>query len=428
MSKNNKNKLVPRLRFPEFQNAGEWEVKKLGEVANFLKGKGISKSDINNNGTQPCIRYGELYTHYKEVIKEIKSFTNLDGEDLVLSEPNDVIIPSSGETKEDIATASCVKLGGVALGGDLNILRSSLINGEFLAYYLSHGLKKTISKIAQGDTVVHLYAAQLKKLTIRVPKVKEEQKKIASCLSSLDEVIAGERQKLELLQQHKKGLLQQLFPQEGETVPKLRFKEFEDSGEWEVKRVDEYFNVGSSKRVLQKDWKSQGIPFYRTRELVSLSRGELFKSEVFISEELYEKLKNEYGVPKEGDFLVSGVGTLGVCYLVKRNDKFYFKDGNVIWFSILDGVDANYFKYCFLSDNFQNQIFSQVSKSTVGTYTIQNAKKTRFWKPPLMKEQQKIASCLSSLDDLINAQTQKIELLEQHKKGLVQGLFPMENG
>jgi type I restriction enzyme S subunit len=273
-----------------------------------------------------------------------------------------------------------------------------------------------------------LYAAQLKKLTIRVPKVKEEQKKIASCLSSLDEVIAGERQKLELLQQHKKGLLQQLFPQEGETVPKLRFKEFEDSGEWEVKRVDEYFNVGSSKRVLQKDWKSQGIPFYRTRELVSLSRGELFKSEVFISEELYEKLKNEYGVPKEGDFLVSGVGTLGVCYLVKRNDKFYFKDGNVIWFSILDGVDANYFKYCFLSDNFQNQIFSQVSKSTVGTYTIQNAKKTRFWKPPLMKEQQKIASCLSSLDDLINAQTQKIELLEQHKKGLVQGLFPMENG
>jgi type I restriction enzyme S subunit len=212
MKTHNDSPRIPRLRFPEFQNAGEWEVKKLGEVANFLKGRGISKSDINNNGTQPCIRYGELYTHYKEVIKEIKSFTNLDGEDLVLSEPNDVIIPSSGETKEDIATASCVKLGGVALGGDLNILRSSLVNGEFLAYYLSHGLKKTISKIAQGDTVVHLYAAQLKKLTIRVPKVKEEQQKIAACLSSLDDLITAQTQKIELLEQHKKGLLQGLFP------------------------------------------------------------------------------------------------------------------------------------------------------------------------------------------------------------------------
>jgi type I restriction enzyme S subunit len=181
-------------------------------VANFLKGKGISKSDISTDGTQPCIRYGELYTHYKEVIKEIKSFTNLYREDLILSEPNDVIIPSSGETKEDIATASCVKLGGVALGGDLNVLRSSFVNGEFLAYYLSHGLKKIISKIAQGDAVVHLYATQLKKLTIRVPKMKAEQQKIAFCLSSLDDLITAQAQKIELLERHKKGLLQGLFP------------------------------------------------------------------------------------------------------------------------------------------------------------------------------------------------------------------------
>jgi type I restriction enzyme S subunit len=203
---------VPTLRFKEFENSWEWEVKRLGEVANFLKGKGISKSDIHNNGIQPCIRYGELYTHYKEVIKEIKSFTNLNGEDLILSEPNDVIIPSSGETKEDIATASCVKLGGVALGGDLNILRSSIVNGDFLAYYLSHGLKKTISKIAQGDAVVHLYATQLKKLTISVPQIKDEQQKIATCLSSLDDFINAQTQKTELLEQHKKGLLQGLFP------------------------------------------------------------------------------------------------------------------------------------------------------------------------------------------------------------------------
>lgn len=130
---------------------------------------------------------------------------------MILSEPNDVIIPSSGETKEDIATASCVKLGGVALGGDLNILRTSL-NGDFLAYYLSHGLKKAISKIAQGDAVVHLYATQLKKLTIRVPLKKKEQERIAYVISSLDDLINTQSQKLNSLQFHKKGLLQGLFP------------------------------------------------------------------------------------------------------------------------------------------------------------------------------------------------------------------------
>lgn len=202
---------MPKLRFPEFQDSREWEEKRLEEIADFHKGKGISKADVVDNGKIPCIRYGELYTHYGEVIKEIKSFTNLSAEDLMLSEPNDVIIPSSGETKEDIATASCVKLGGVGLGGDLNILRSS-INGEFLAYYLCYGMKKAISKIAQGDTVVHLYATQLKKLIIRVPLNKNEQQKIASCLSSLDDVIQAQQQKIELLEQHKKGLLQGLFP------------------------------------------------------------------------------------------------------------------------------------------------------------------------------------------------------------------------
>jgi type I restriction enzyme S subunit len=203
-------KTAPKLRFKEFEHTGDWKEKSLDEIAEFLKGKGISKADINKNGKQPCIRYGELYTHYGVVIKEIKSFTNLSGDDLMLSEENDVIIPSSGETKEDIATASCLKQKGVALGGDLNILRSKL-NGEFLAYYLCHGLKKSISKIAQGDAVVHLYSKQLKKLKIRVPIKKDEQQKIALTITSLDDLIHIQSQKLEDLKVYKKGLLQGLF-------------------------------------------------------------------------------------------------------------------------------------------------------------------------------------------------------------------------
>ncbi len=203
-------KKIPKFRFPEFKNAGEWEEKTLGEVAEFAKGKGISKADVVENGALPCIRYGELYTHYQETINEVISYTNVSAKNLVLSQENDVIIPSSGETQEDIATASCVMKGGVALGGDLNIIRSN-INGVFLSYYLNNTKKKDIAQMAQGISVVHLYFSQLKNLTIQIP-LKPEQQKIASFLSSLDELITAQAEKIEQLKQHKKGLIQGLFP------------------------------------------------------------------------------------------------------------------------------------------------------------------------------------------------------------------------
>tara|TARA_R110002020_G_scaffold51034_8_gene144593 strand:+ start:367 stop:1656 length:1290 start_codon:yes stop_codon:yes gene_type:complete len=201
---------VPNYRFSEFENDGEWEEVELGKIAKFSKGKGISKSDISLNGALPCIRYGELYTHYRETILEIKSSTNLDPKDLVLSEANDVIIPSSGETPIDIATASCVLKSGVALGGDLNIIKSEL-NGIFLSYYLNNVKKQEIAQMAQGISVVHLYSNQLKALKINIPS-DGEQLKITKCLSDLDELITIQVEKIEQLQNHKKGLMQGLFP------------------------------------------------------------------------------------------------------------------------------------------------------------------------------------------------------------------------
>ena len=207
-------------------------------------------------------------------------------------------------------------------------------------------------------------------------------------------------------------------------VPNLRFSGFESN--WEEKTIEDFFDVGSSKRVLEEDWTDTGVPFYRTRELVSLSKNEPFKNEIFISEELFSELSEKYGLPTEGDFLVSGVGTLGISYQVKKGDRFYFKDGNVLWFKLKDGIASNFFKYCFQSEIIQKQIFGQAAISTVGTYTIQNAKKTKFFSPKDITEQQKIASCLSSLDDLITAHTQKLDALKAHKKGLMQQLFPAE--
>jgi len=158
---------------------------------------------------------------------------------------------------------------------------------------------------------------------------------------------------------------------------------------------------------------------------VSLSKSEPFGSEIFISEELFREISERYGVPAEGDFLVSGVGTLGVSYQVQAKDRFYFKDGNVLWFKSKGVIVSKFFKYCFEADEIQSQIRGQAAISTVGTYTIQNAKVTKFSCPTNVEEQQKIADCLTALDDLIAAQTQKIELLKRHKKGLMQQLFPV---
>jgi len=201
---------VPKLRFKEFEKDGEWVKKSLEEVATILKGKGISKADIVEDGELPCIRYGELYTHYNETISTVKSYTNSSPKDLILSKANDVIIPASGETQIDIAKASCVLESGVALGGDLNIIRSK-INGVFLSYYLNNAKKHDIAQMAQGIAVVHLYPNQLKTLKLQIPNPKEQQK-IALCLSSLDALITTQTEKIEQLNLHKKGLMQGLFP------------------------------------------------------------------------------------------------------------------------------------------------------------------------------------------------------------------------
>lgn len=206
-----RGKTVPELRFTEFRNDGEWEIKKLRDIATFSKGKGISKTDVTANGTTPCIRYGELYTTYKETITDVSSYTDLPVTDLFLSKANDVIIPSSGETKEDIATASCIIKDGIAIGGDINVIRTSN-NGIFLSYYLTYVKKNDIARIAQGVSIIHLYNEQLRDLVVELPNSIKEQQRIADCLQSVDNVIKSYEDKITALELHKKGLMQQLFP------------------------------------------------------------------------------------------------------------------------------------------------------------------------------------------------------------------------
>jgi len=176
---------VPTLRFPNY--SGEWRASPMGKVCTFHKGYGISKDNLSSEGV-PCILYGELYTTYKTAnAKHIRSKTKLDPTTLFYSERNDVIIPCSGETAEDIATSVCIPYDDVLLGSDLTVIRSEL-DGAFLSNQINSVRKFDIARVAQGKSIVHLHADELKKIIISYPS-KEEQQKIACFIDKLDDRI-----------------------------------------------------------------------------------------------------------------------------------------------------------------------------------------------------------------------------------------------
>jgi type I restriction enzyme S subunit len=410
MSKNNENKLVPKLRFPNYSES--WTVLPVSEICEVFKGSPLSKIDLEENGTEPCIHYGELFTKYNEVILVTYSKTNRKNG--FRSVVGDILMPSSDVTPTGLVKASAIMLDNVILGGDMNILRPQTdINSIFFSYLLNRS-KREIIKLVSGTTVKHIYPSQI--ITCRLPIIKnfDEQQKIAACLSSLDELIEAESQKLELYQQHKKGLLQNLFPQEGETVPKLRFKEFEDSGDWEAKRLGEIATFVNEKTQLE----NLSINSYiSTENLLPDYAGVILASKLPSS--------GNFTKYQKGDVLVSNIRP----YLKK------------VWFAEKDGGCSNdvivirsnsFILDVFLSLLLRNDAFiSYIMKSAEGVKMPRGDKDSikdyPITFPREKTEQQKIASCLSSLDDLINAQRQKIELLKQHKKGLLQGLFPPIN-
>ena len=196
------------MRFPEFTE--EWKKDSLKDVASISKGLGISKEQLSDSGL-PCILYGELYTKYKsEVITDIYSKTDIETKGLVSSKANDVIIPCSGEAAIEIATARCVPVSNILLGGDLNIIRLNGQDGRFFAYQLNGKRKIDIAKVAQGVSVVHLYGEHLKKIKIAYPSI-EEQTKIAEMLSLIDRRISTQNKIIEDLKKLKVAIIENVF-------------------------------------------------------------------------------------------------------------------------------------------------------------------------------------------------------------------------
>jgi len=422
MNENNENKLVPRLRFPEFAMEGEWEILPLSklsyEITEKTKGRKFKLMSITSGvGLVSQIEkfgkeiagnsYDNYYVLKKGDFAYNKSSTKLypEGEVAMLEKEENGAVPNSIFT--------CFSF-------DKNKIYPIFAKYPFINNIHGRWLKKFIAVGARANGALQVNSKDLFSIPFPYPSFKEQQK-IAACLSSLDDVITAESKKLEVLKEHKKGLLQNLFPQEGETVPKLRFKEFEDSGEWVERTLGEVSDnvmYGMNSAAIMFDGENKYI---RITDIDDNTR--LFSPNPLTSPD--GQLDDKYFV-NVGDILFARTGaSVGKSYLhQKENGKIYFA-GFLIRFTI---KNANpYFIYLqTLTEKYQKWVSKTSLRS--GQPGI-NAEEFKSY-PILISslpEQQRIASCLSSLDNLINAQSQKIETLKLHKKGLLQGLFPDVN-
>jgi type I restriction enzyme S subunit len=393
--------LIPKLRFPEFE--GEWEEKLLGKVVDYENGK-AHEQEIDEEG-----KFIVVNSKFISTDGGVKKFSNSAN---LLAQKNDILMVLS-DVPNGKAIAKCFivdkddtytvnqRICKLTPKENISIVLYYLINRN--PYFLSFddGVKQT--NLRKDDVL---------NCPLIIPNEKSEQQKIASFLSSLDERIAAETQKLEALNRHKKGLMQNLFPATGETTPKLRFKGFE--GEWKevkLRDVSAYFNGGSFENDVQEEEKYELV----TLKSIDTS-GNLVHSKRFIDIEVPTLSK---------DTLVmilseQAPGLLGMTALIPIDNK-YVLNQRVAEIRPNNNVESYFLS---MAINRNQRYFSKLGAGTkVQNITKPNVENYEFLLPAL-PEQQKIAACLSSLDEIITAQGEKIEKLKQHKKGLMQQMFP----
>ena len=390
---------VPNIRFKEFEE--EWEECRLGEIGKLYKGVGISKDQLSDNG-EPCILYGELYTKYKsEVINEVISKTNISDNKLVRSNANDVIIPCSGETAEDIATARCVLNDNVLLGGDLNIIRLHKDNGLFMSYQLNGKRKYDIARVSQGVSVVHLYGEHLKGIKTYCPNL-YEQNKIATFLSLLDERIATQNKIIEDLKKLKSAIIEWHYGQ----VEKQNVC---------IGDLGEPFNVGN---LAKEDLTETGMP--------CVIYGELFTTygETISQIESHTNKAEGMILSKKGDLLFPSSTTVDAMSLIAPsviNVDGVILGGDMFGIHITPNSNAQYLSYYF-NHIAKRQLAKFAKGSTIIHLHYADIEKAKLLLPSL-EEQNRMANCLISLDTKINIESIFISLLNSQKAYLLRQMF-----
>ncbi len=424
MSKQEKKGLVPEQRFPEFRDAGEWQL---------LNGDNVFDQISNkyHNSDLPILAITQEYGAIpREEINYHVSVTDKSIESYKVVETGDFII-SLRSFQGGIEYSNYKGLCSPAYV----ILRKKIdVSNHFYKQFFKtnifiQSMNKNIEGIRDGKMVSY---KQFSELLLPYP-FPNEQQKIADCFTSIDELITTQTQKLEALKTHKKGLMQYLFPAEGETVPRLRFPEFRDKGEWEVCSIEKlvYKEIifppkdGNHGNIHPKssDYVEYGIPFVMANDI---KNGNInLEGCSHISKAQADSLQK--GFAKEGDVLFTHKGTVGeVAVINKIEFPYLMLTPQVTYYRVIkkESLLNKFLSFSFCSERFKNKL-SEVSGGGTRAYIgITEQRKLVVVLPPELEEQQKIADCLSSIDELITAQSQKLKSLMTHKKGLMQQLFP----
>ncbi|TCV20789.1 type I restriction enzyme S subunit [Sphingobacterium alimentarium] len=421
MSKN--KKLIPELRFPEFEKNETWAERKLSDVLFEHKEKSTGKEEVYSVSVHKGV------VNQIEHLGRVFAASNTSNYKKVL--PGDIIYTKSptGDFPFGIIKQSKVSTP-VIVSPLYGVFRPETNDiGIILDAYFEYPertinyLSSIIQKGAKNTINIHNDTFLSKSLILPVDK--KEQQKIASCISSLEEMITAHSQKLDLLKSHKKGLMQNLFPQEGEKVPRYRFKEFENDGEWKKKPVKQLFSIFQGYAFASNDNVTSGTRWIKIADVgIQEMKND---TQSFLPMEFKEKYKKF--LVKKGDYVLALTRPiLNMKLKIARIDEA-FNDSllNQRVGKIVTSNDSSFVYYLLQTTKMIENINKNIAGNEPPNLSFQQIEDIEVFLPSKMIEQQKIASCLSALDELITSQTEQIEQLKQHKKGLMQGLFPKMN-
>ena len=419
-------KKVPELRFKGFTD--DWEERKFDECFNFpVSTNSLSRALLNyDEGDIKSVHYGDILIKYPAILNikndKIPYITGgkLEKYKSSLLENGDLIF---ADAAEDETVGNAVEVNGLTeenlvAGLHTIVARPKDKKAEFfLGYYInSNTYHRQLLRLIQGSKVSSISKGNLQKTLVSFPKDFEEQQKIGAFFKKIDDTIALHQRKLDLLKEQKKGYLQKMFPKNGAKVPELRFAGFAD--DWEERKLGEVATLSSSKRIHLSDYVTEGIPFYRGSEIST--GGITGNQELFISQEKFDEIKEKYGVPSEGDILVTAVGTLGNLWKIDSR-RFYYKDGNLIQISKMQ-VNSDYLLTYFTGGIGKKRLLDSAAGSNQKALTMVKMREITV-DFPSEDEQKKIGAFFKSLDDTIALHQRKLDLLKERKKGFLQKMF-----
>ena len=401
MSNKEKTLLVPKLRFPEFRDAAAWQNKELGSVCEILNNR---RRPITGSDREPG-----PYPYYgaSGIVDFVKEF---------IFDERLLLVGEDGAKWNAFEKTAFIVEGKYWVNNHAHVLKPIAIRDTLLENYLT---MVDLGPFVTGAAPPKLTLGKLKSIPVPVPPSTFEQQKIADCLSSLDELIAAQARKVDTLKTHKKGLMQQLFPREGETQPRLRFPEFWDAGDWQENTLDEIatFRRGSFPQPYGlPEWydEQNGMPFIQVFDVGGDFRlKDKTKSRI-------SKLGAEKSVfIPEGTLIVTLQGSIGRVAITHYDA--YIDRTLLIFESFQKPIEKVFFArviqnlFDIEKEKAPGGIIKTITKESLSDFKV---------KYSAVEEQQRIADCLTSLDTLVTAATQELEGLKTHKKGLMQQLFP----